>query len=385
MERVTENSTSHLERYFSVPNEVIRSIGDFGGTEAFRLLTEIYLHRGFQPELYITPNMLLRRIKRSKQYWCKQVKVQLKMLVEKNILEIDVNGDDTNDIDKVGLNDELKITVVIKPGCPATHIKCVNAEIFNLQSIISANTLFAVFAYLKMAVDKDVGFARISLETLENGLGVSDRTIEKAINILEAEGFLKVRRGSYNPLLEKKQCNEYKVYDYNSLMYREKHGLVSFAEKQNISDSEEAETNVREKISEVINDPAKYCPCVFMGMAANLFRDYYGNVLERDIFDIYDISDMKELIEQYDGILFVSGGAIVIDIHTTTDGVDNYLSYFLESNCNLENGSEDILPVILLLDDELMKKVEERPDNKIAIEQLFKNNRLKSQIKYVFS
>ena len=385
IERITENRTSHLKRAIPYQNDVIRSISDIGGVDAFRLYTEINLRKGFQPELYITPNILIRRLGRSEQYWRKQVKGQLKLLVEKNILEVEIDGDDSNNIDKAGLNDELKITVIINPGSPATYIKCVNTEIFNIQESISSNTLFAVFVYLTMAVDNDVGFARVSLETLEKGLGVSDRTVEKAINVLEAEGFLKVKRGSYNPLLEKKQCNEYKVYDYNSLMHRAKHGLVSFAEKQSISESEEAESIVREKISEVMNAPVKFCPCVFMGAAANLFRDYYANVCERDILNIYDIADMKDLFEYYDGIMFVPGGAMVLDIHETTEGIDEYLSLFLESNCNFENSDEDILPVILLINNDLIKKAEEKLNKKADIEQLFQNNKLKSQIKYVFS
>jgi len=348
-----ENSTSHTERYIIIPNSVTRKIGDLGGVNLFRLYVGLHLQKNWQNEVFTTPNLLLKLLGRKEQYWPKQLRTQLLTLTEKKFITID------KEIEGLGVNNHFKIKISLLSG-PATEIKCVNEEIFNLQTLVNANTLFATFAFVKMCIDKEVGFARVAKETIAKGLGLSEKTVEKTIKILEDNGFLSITRGIYIPANSKKECNKYRAHDYGSLMWKFKRGLASLPEKKILKEVGETESEIDKKISEVLADPAKFSPCVFKGLPAKLFREYYDTLEYGCIFTICSISDMPEVMEGYDGILSVPGGMIILYFEKLTDGIEGDIVTFLKGS---------VLPVFLLLGE--------------GVE--ITNNNLKSEVRYEFS
>ena len=347
-----ETSTSHNERFILISNSIIGNIGALGGVDVFRLYVELLLQKNWRNEVTTTPNLLLKKLERSKQYWEKQMRVQLQTLIDKKIISVG------NNIENAGINDYMTITVLIISG-PATEIKCVNEELFCIQDLVSSNVLFAVFAFIKQCTDRDVGYARVAMSTIADGLDLSVKTIEKSIKILEDNGFLRVIRGIYDPVTSKKANNKYRVYDYNSLMWKVKHGLASLSERQTLSESEQAEAEIERKISEVLSNPAKFAPCVFKNMPAMMFFDYYSSRESAEILVINSIVDMASVMDGYDGILSVPGGVMVLFFENLTDGIEDYIVAFLKNS---------ILPVIILLDYEVE----------------ITNNNLKSLLRYEF-
>ena len=347
-----ETSTSHNERFVLISNSIIRNIGSLGGVNVFRLYVELLLQKNWRNEVVTTPSLLLKRLERSEQYWRKQMRVQLQTLIDKKIISVG------NNIENAGINDYMTITVLIISG-PATEIKCVNEELFYVQDLVGSNILFAVFAFIKQCTDRDVGYARVAMNTIADGLDLSVKTIEKAIRILEDNGFLRVIRGIYDPVTFKKANNKYRVYDYNSLMWKVKHGLASLSERQALSESEQAEAEIERKISEVLSDPARFSPCIFKNLPSMMFFEYYGSREYADILVINSIVDMASAMDGYDGILSVPGGVIVLFFENLTDGIEDYIVAFLRNS---------VLPVILLLGDEIE----------------ITNNNLKSQLRYEF-
>ena len=347
-----ENSTSHMERYMLVPNKAIRDMGELGGVDTFRVLVVVLLLKNWKNELFVTPNLLLQLIKREKQYWHKQLKSQIQALVLNEFIEADKN------IEGLRINDNFRI--VVKVNQVSTVIKCVNTAIFDLQASINVNTLFAVFAYLKMRVDRNVGYARVAHVTIANRLGLSNKTVDKAVTVLEANGYLSVKRYKYDEITAKKEINRYKVHDHNSIAWKAKLGLASFAEKEDLSNAEKAEAEIDKRIKEVMNDPDKFSPCVFIGLPALMFQEYYNTLEYGNLFTITSIADVFKFTDDYEGILGIEGNIIVIRIEKLTDGVEACIENFI---------SNSVIPIAMLLAD----------DDKIG------NNKLKSRIKYQFS
>jgi hypothetical protein len=327
---------------------------ELGGVDTFRLYVEILLHKNWRHELLVTPKLLLSQLKRSKQYWDKQLKSQLQSLIDNGIIEADAK------IDCMGMNDYLHIKVLLLEGA-TTEVKCMNDAIFDLHTTVSVNILFAIFVSIKMCVDKDVQFARVAKETIEARTGIEVKTVGKAINVLEDNGYLGIRRGIYNKDKKKKETNRYYVYDYNSLFWKVRHGLASLPEKQLLSGREEAETEIEKVIAEVMSSPRKFSPCVFEGLPAKLFYEYYQTFDYGNLFTISTLAEMSGFVNKYEGILDEPlGGVIIIHFERLTDGLENYLVAFV---------NRSTIPIILLLGD--------------GVE--ITNNKLKSLRRYIYS
>lgn len=349
-----ENQTSHVGRYILIPNSVIRGMGELGGVDTFRLYAELLLRKDWRNELIVTPKLLLGQLNRSKQYWEKQLKSQLQALIDNGLIEVNA------EIEDMGINDYLHIRVLLLEGA-VTEVKCVNVAIFDLDTTVSVNTLFAIFVSIKMCVDKEAKFARVPKDTLALRTDVEVKTVGKAINALEDNGYIGIRRGIYHEDKKKKEVNKYYVYDYNSLFWKVKHGLASIPEKQALSEQENAEAEIEKAITEVMSDPRKFSPCTFEGLPARLFHEYYRSFGYGNLFTISTISEMVEFVDTFEGILDEPlGGVFVVHFERLTDGLEKYLVAFV---------NRTTIPIILLLGDEAV----------------ITNNKLKSLVRYVYS
>jgi len=347
-----ESTTSYMERYILIPHTIIKNIGKLGGVDAFRLYAELLFQRNWKNEVCTTPNLLLAILNRSEQYWRKNLKNQISILVHNKIITID------KDVRSININETVVIKILFLPG-HLTKVKCINEEIFKLQTTTNVNTIFAIFVFVKRCINKETGYARVKMKTVAKGIGVSEKTVEKAIKTLETEGFISVNRGKYLKDLSMNECNKYRVHDYNSLIYKAKHGLVSFAEKQKISENENVEKEMDKIITEFLAYPEKYSPCVFKGQLASIFREYCDVIKHESIFEIYTLNDITEVVCEYSGILYVPSDFITLDIKNITNGIEELIFSFIENS---------VVSIVLLL----------------AENSEVTNNRIKSQIRHIF-
>ena len=79
-----------------------------------------------------------------------------------------------------------------------------------------------------------------------------------------------------------------------------------------------------------------YCPCLLIGKYVNVFKREFKGVIER----AYTLSDVRRLVEEYDGISHVNSDYLVLD------GV-GYLSS-VGQNSLLKFIEESKLPIVLL-------------------------------------
>lgn len=93
--------------------------------------------------------------------------------------------------------------------------------------------------------------------------------------------------------------------------------------------------DVKEFIQKVLVTP-EMCPCLMIGNYVNAFKKIYKGHIER----AYNLSDVRRLVEEYDGIGSVNSGVFVAEgIGFLSDTGQNSLLKFIE---------ESKIPIILL-------------------------------------
>jgi hypothetical protein len=86
--------------------------------------------------------------------------------------------------------------------------------------------------------------------------------------------------------------------------------------------------NIEEKIQQVLNNP-NFCPCLFLGKYTTEFKRIYKD----RIFSLYNLNDVRELVDRFMGIADLNGRYFVIDgISNLTSVGQNSLLKFIEEN-----------------------------------------------------
>ena len=266
-----DSAESHSQRYIPVSNGVIRDIGKIGGVDCFRVYVNLLLNINWKNEITTSLKILLSQIDRERQYQDK-LKEQLMQLSDNDLIALrDTNGDRITEIKDI--NYVFKIKLKKQKGA-ATRIRCVNEGIFKLKSKNSNNTLLSVYARIKSATLPELKYSEISLETISEDLGIAAKTVNQAVNFLSDNGYLKIMHKPYNPDVNKRGTNRYRVYDYQSTAYKAKLGLIAFPKIMSQEFKQESE---RDKlIEQLISNPKEYCPCILNGALAAAFYERHS-------------------------------------------------------------------------------------------------------------
>jgi hypothetical protein len=325
-----DNATSHTHRYITIPNRFIQQGGELGGVEVFRLYATVLLNKNWRNDFAITPKGLLQLLGRSHKYLDQQLREQLGTLADNGYIEVD------GDINTVGLNDIMQIRV-LHVGGGFTKILCVNEEIFSISSTVSVNLLFYVYACLSMVANQNLGYFCFPSAKIKSYLGQkSDRTIREALDTLDKSGYITMKRGRYDPALNRWTPNRYRVHNHGDLLYNIKLGLVTMPDEERITEEQSDEMDKR--IFQVLGSPVEYSPCLFKGEAARMFIEYCRALNDKLILTIERISDMYPILEEYSGMLDFPGGMFILHLTEMTEGIEKILIAFLGNT---------VLPVIL--------------------------------------
>jgi DNA-binding Lrp family transcriptional regulator len=344
-----DNATSHIQRYITIPNILIKNIGSLGGVDAFRFYATIQLNKNWSNGFICSPGILLHLLNREKQYLQKQLRQQMQILNHNGFIALD------KDINIVGLNDVIAIHVQWVEG-GFTKIFCVNEKIFELPSPVNVNTLFAVYASLCVVANQVTGYFYYPSENLINRLNLSEKTVLRALQVLDESGYISIRRGPYDPIKKQRVCNQYRVHNYGDLWYQIKMGLTSMPDTVRLNNENEIE--ITNQIARVISSPDDYTPCLFKNATANKFIDYCYITERSLIFSVEKIRDMEMILEDYGGVMDFPSGVFIIHLLECTDGIESLLLNFLHIST---------LPVIIVTNGEIS------------------NNRLKAKIKTIYS
>ena len=321
------------KKYILIPNEIIKKIDDIGGCDTFGLYINILLTKNWNDEVITTPSILLHTLSRDKQY-LPNLREQLNSLAEYNVINADT------DVNKIGLNDIIKISL-LKISGKHTEIKCVNSNIFKLDSSVNNNILFAAYVYLTMAKDRTLNYALVSHDTISKTISVSIKTVQKAVKTLDENGYITVTQGAYNRELQKNNANKYRVHNHGDPVYNSKLGFVTIANKDNMNS--ESEYIIENKIAEILDDPNKFSPCLITGLAAKIFLKIYDLDSNKLILTVSNLKDISNIFSQYGSILYLPQRLFVFDFKTMNERIEKYVCEFIE---------QSVFPLIFLSETE---------------------------------
>jgi len=309
----------------------------------------------WENKVYTTIRILANLLQRNKRY---DEHIYNRLLILQNSGLISFNSE------RYSNKNSMLIIEISNVSIPYTQIKAENERLLKLTSangsktkisIELKNNALTVYCYLKTQLPYDKTILKsITQEKVADELGISKKTVNKAINFLLEVGMIRISNYGFDKNKGKMKCNYYSLYDLSKpfdnskfLKMKEKlnkgkknnNNLRNPSELIKLDNNSDykvikalAEDDILRNINLILKNPTDNCPCLLIGEYSSAIKDKdtedvlseYGTsyyIKERD--------DIDDLIERYDGISFFER-SIIADITYLNTNLQHYLLKFIE-------------------------------------------------------